>query len=93
MPTDTFYRYFDDKHEVYLEIMRRTIVGAYEETIAKLTPEKLVGGARTETIAAAVGVLFDHVLSRPQLTRSFMERSLSPSGFRPISTCSTPART
>jgi len=72
----TFYRYFDDKHEVYLEIMRRTIVSAYEETIAKLTPEALAGRARRETIAAAVGVLFDHVLSRPQLTRSFMEMSL-----------------
>jgi AcrR family transcriptional regulator len=72
----TFYRYFDDKHEVYLEIMRRTIVSAYEETLARLTPEQLAGRARTETIAAAVGVLFDHVLSRPQLTRSFMEMSL-----------------
>jgi len=72
----TFYRYFDDKHEVYLEIMRRQIVSAYEETIAKLTPEKLAGGARSDTIAAAVSVLFDHVLERPQLTRSFMEMSL-----------------
>ncbi len=72
----TFYRYFDDKHEVYLEIMRRTIVAAYEETIAKLTPERLAAGARHETLAAAVGVLFEHVLSRPQLTRSFMEMSL-----------------
>jgi AcrR family transcriptional regulator len=72
----TFYRYFDDKHEVYIEIMRRQIVAAYEETIAKLTPEKLVGRARHDTIAAAVSVLFDHVLERPQLTRSFMEMSL-----------------
>jgi AcrR family transcriptional regulator len=72
----TFYRYFDDKHEVYLEIMRRTIVSAYSETIEKLTPDALGGGARHDTISAAVGVLFDHVLSRPQLTRSFMEMSL-----------------
>ncbi|HTR56427.1 MAG TPA: TetR/AcrR family transcriptional regulator [Kofleriaceae bacterium] len=72
----TFYRYFDDKHEVYLEIMRRTIATAYEETIAGLTPERFVGASRTETIARAVDILFDHVLSRPQLTRSFMEMSL-----------------
>src|SRR5512146_973759 len=45
----TFYRYFDDKHEVYLEIMRRTMVTAYRETIESLTPERFVGLARHET--------------------------------------------
>ena len=72
----TFYRYFDDKHEVYLEIMRRTIVTAYDETLERLTPERFVGLARHETISEACSVLFDHVLARPQLTRSFMEMSL-----------------
>jgi len=72
----TFYRYFDDKHEVYLEIMRRTMVAAYNETIERLTPERFVGRARHETIATACSVLFDHVLSQPELTRSFMEMSL-----------------
>ncbi len=72
----TFYRYFDDKHEVYLEIVRRTIVSAYELTIERLTPEQFAARSRHETIAGAVGVLFEHVLSRPQLTRSFMELSL-----------------
>lgn len=72
----TFYRYFDDKHEVYLEIMRRTIGDAYAQTIDRLTPERFVGRARHETISEAVGLLFEHVLSRPQLTRSFMEMSL-----------------
>jgi AcrR family transcriptional regulator len=72
----TFYRYFDDKHEVYLEIMRRMMVSAYNETIDRLTPEQFVGRARHETISIACSILFDHVLSRPQLTRSFMEMSL-----------------
>ena len=72
----TFYRYFDDKHEVYLEIMRRMMVSAYSETIDRLTPEHFVGRARHETISEACSILFDHVLSRPQLTRSFMEMSL-----------------
>lgn len=72
----TFYRYFDDKHEVYLEIMRRMMVTAYKETIENLTPERFVGLARRETISQGVGVLFAHVLSQPQLTRSFMEMSL-----------------
>jgi AcrR family transcriptional regulator len=72
----TFYRYFEDKHEVYLEIMRRSMVSAYNETIDNLTPERFVGKARHETIDAACGALFSHVLDRPQLTRSFMEMSL-----------------
>jgi AcrR family transcriptional regulator len=72
----TFYRYFDDKHEVYLEIMRRMMVAAYSETIDRLTPEHFVGRARHETISEACSILFEHVLSRPQLTRSFMEMSL-----------------
>ena len=72
----TFYRYFEDKHEVYLEIMRRSMVVAYNETIDNLTPERFVGKARHETIDEACRLLFSHVLDRPQLTRSFMEMSL-----------------
>ena len=72
----TFYRYFDDKHEVYLEIMRRMMATAYRQTIDRLTPEQFVGRARHETIHAAVGFLFEHVMSHPALTRSFMEMSL-----------------
>ncbi|MDB4952881.1 MAG: transcriptional regulator, TetR family [Myxococcales bacterium] len=76
----TFYRYFDDKHEVYLEIMRRTMIAAYDATLKGLTPERFVGRARRETISEAVGLVFDHVLERPELTRSFMEMSLRDPG-------------
>jgi AcrR family transcriptional regulator len=72
----TFYRYFEDKHEVYLEIMRRTMVAAYNATLDGLTPERFAGRARHETIGDACRLLFVHVLDRPQLTRSFMEMSL-----------------
>src|SRR5436190_22951120 len=72
----TFYRYFDDKHEVYLEVARRTLASAYDATIAGLGPELFAGRARHETIAATIDVLFEHVLSRPQLSRSLTEMSL-----------------
>lgn len=72
----TFYRYFDDKHEIYLEIARRTMASAHEETLANLGPERFVGRARHETISETIAILFDHVISRPQLTRSFREMSL-----------------
>jgi AcrR family transcriptional regulator len=72
----TFYRYFEDKHEVYLEVMRRTMVAAYNQTIDNLTPERFAGKARQDTIDYACKLMFSHVLDRPQLTRSFMEMSL-----------------
>lgn len=72
----TFYRYFDDKHEVYLEIARRSMVAAYAETIEGLTPARFEGLARRETIEHTVTLLFEHVLDRPRLSRSFSEMSL-----------------
>lgn len=72
----TFYRYFDDKKEIYLEITRRTLVAAYASTIEGLTPARFVGLARHETIAETVAILFDHVLRRPELSRSFTEMAL-----------------
>jgi len=72
----TFYRYFEDKHEIYLEIARRSMVTAYSATIERLGPERFAGRARHETISETVAVLFDHVLAAPQLSRSFTEMSL-----------------
>ncbi|HEX3762958.1 MAG TPA: TetR/AcrR family transcriptional regulator [Kofleriaceae bacterium] len=72
----TFYRYFTDKHEIYLEIARRTFVAGYHKTIADLGPERFAGRARHETISETIAILFDHVLSQPELTRSFREMSL-----------------
>ena len=72
----TFYRYFDDKHEVYLEISRRMMAEAYSTTIEGLTPARFIGLERHETIAETIALLFDHVLSRPELSRTFMEMSL-----------------
>lgn len=72
----TFYRYFEDKHEIYLEVSRRNMAEAYAATIEGLGPERFAGRARHETISETVAVLFAHVLQRPQLTRSFIEMSL-----------------
>ncbi len=72
----TFYRYFDDKHEVYLEISRRMLATAFAETIEGLTPARFVGLARRETINETIALLFEHVLAKPQLSRSFTEMSL-----------------
>ena len=72
----TFYRYFDDKRDVYLEVARRTMADAYLATIARLGPERFLGRGRRDTIAETVAILFDHVLIHPALTRSFQEMAL-----------------
>jgi AcrR family transcriptional regulator len=72
----TFYRYFDDKQAIYLEIARRTLTAAYTDTIADLGPERFLGRERRDTISETIAVLFDHVMSQPLLTRSFREMAL-----------------
>lgn len=72
----TFYRYFDDKHEIYLEITRRTMIAGYHETIANLEPAQLTDLTRRETISHTIALLFEYIMSRPQLTRSFQEMAL-----------------
>jgi AcrR family transcriptional regulator len=81
----TFYRYFDDKHEIYLEIARRTMVAGYHKTLADLGPDRFVGRARHETISETIAILFDHVLSQPELMRSFREMSLRDSQVAELS--------
>jgi AcrR family transcriptional regulator len=72
----TFYRYFADKHVLYVEVVRRMLAQAYEEILAGLVPARFVGKARTVTIEEGVALLFEHVLRRPELSRSLMEMSL-----------------
>lgn len=72
----TFYRYFDDKHAIYLEVSRRNMAEAYAATLEGLGPERFAGRARHETIRETVAVLFEHVRARGPLTRSFIEMSL-----------------
>ena len=72
----TFYRYFADKHVLYVEVVRRMLSTAYAEILAGLTPAGFVGKARAPTIEDAVALLFEHILRRPELSRSMMEMSL-----------------
>ena len=72
----TFYRYFEDKREIYLEIARRTLVAGYHKTIANLGPERFLDRERHDTISETIALLFDHVMSQPELARSFREMAL-----------------
>jgi AcrR family transcriptional regulator len=72
----TFYRYFSDKKEVYLEITRRKLARTYLVIMEGLTPERFAGKGRRATIEEALGLLLDHITSKPGQRRVFLEMAL-----------------
>jgi AcrR family transcriptional regulator len=72
----TFYRYFDDKKQLFLEVSRRHLAAGYERILEGLTPERFIGKARHATISTAIDVLCAHVAQYPAMERVFVEMSL-----------------
>lgn len=72
----TFYRYFSDKKEILLEILRRDLDRARTEVMNDLTVESLAGQNRRATLETALAALVANVERKPQLHRLFQEMSL-----------------
>jgi AcrR family transcriptional regulator len=72
----TFYRYFTDKKEIYLEVVRRTLYAAHHEVLDRLTPERFANKERRATIAEAISILLDLTMRTPQMSRVFREMSM-----------------
>lgn len=72
----TVYRYFADKKEIFLEVVRRYLSQAYHETLDRLTPSLFVGRARRETIEETVAIVFAFVDRNPRLNRAFVEMAM-----------------
>jgi AcrR family transcriptional regulator len=72
----TFYRYFDDKKQIYLHVIKQHSAAALQDIMAGLRPELFIGKARQETIRLAIGVLFEHTAREAGLLRSFIEMAL-----------------
>jgi AcrR family transcriptional regulator len=72
----TFYRYFADKKEIYLEATRRELIAAYDEVMTRLTPEGFAGKGRQAAIKEAIVALLDNVTRAPGRNRVFIEMSL-----------------
>jgi len=72
----TFYRYFNDKHEVFLEIMQMHLSAGQAEVMSKLDPAKLVGKQSRATIEHTLAVLLDRVTRFPALEQVFQSMSL-----------------
>ena len=72
----SFYRYFNDKKAVYLEVVRRLTQRAFDDSMAGLAPERFVGATRRYTISMAIDVFFAHAERNTGLWRSFLAMSM-----------------
>jgi len=72
----TFYRYFSDKREILLEVVRRELARSHEEVMAQLTPERFVGKDRRAAIDAVLTILLDNISRHPGRQKLFLEMSL-----------------
>lgn len=72
----TFYRYFSDKREAFLEVIRRHLQIAHASVLSGLTPEKFVGAGRRQTIEIALKILVEHISYQPGMQRAFLEMSM-----------------
>jgi AcrR family transcriptional regulator len=72
----TFYRYFDDKKQAYLEITRRYLAEAYHRIMDRLTPQRFVGLDSAATIAESVDILLEQATRHPTMHKTFVEMSL-----------------
>jgi AcrR family transcriptional regulator len=72
----TFYRYFEDKKQAYLEITRRFLAEAYHRVMDRLTPQRFVGLDSAATIAESVEILLEQSTRHPTMHKTFVEMSL-----------------
>src|SRR5579883_1839195 len=72
----SFYRYFGDKRQAFVEMIRVHLGEAHESVMAKLTPDRFSGSDHRAAIDTVLEVLFEHVARLPALERVFLEMAL-----------------
>lgn len=72
----TFYRYFADKKEIYIEATRRELARAHDHVMARLTPDRFAGKGRRAAIQETLRILLDHVGARPESMRVCVEMAM-----------------
>jgi AcrR family transcriptional regulator len=76
----TFYRYFADKRQAFIEMIEAHLEESYQRVMVNLTPEAF-GEARSDderraTIEHVIDVLFQNTATNPELYRVFVAMSL-----------------
>lgn len=76
----TFYRYFSDKRQAFIELIKNHLQESYDSVMGNLTPE-LFSATRTPkdrraTVEQVIEILFAHTAQNPPLHRVFLALSL-----------------
>jgi AcrR family transcriptional regulator len=71
------YRYFDDKREIFLEMLESHLDAARAEVAARLAPEQFVGTSPADAIARAVDVVFEEAKRDPALAKVYLALSFT----------------
>lgn len=71
------YKYFDDKREIFLEMLEDHLNVVRAEVAERLAPQLFVGGDPRDAIARVLDVLFDQIGKDPALARVFLAMSLT----------------
>ncbi|MCB9606546.1 MAG: TetR/AcrR family transcriptional regulator [Polyangiaceae bacterium] len=73
----TFYRYFADKRQAFIEMITEHLEDAYERILANLSPEVFAAERdRQAAVDLVLDVLFEHTAEHPELHRVFLGMSL-----------------
>lgn len=76
----TFYRYYADKRQAFLEMIRQYLEEAFETVMSRLDPDALSAtrseADRRNTVDHVIDVLFRHAAKEPRLHRVFIAMSL-----------------
>lgn len=72
----TFYRYFTDKRQAFLELSAQHLEQSYQSVVSRLTPDAFASTRtrreRRATIDQVIDILFESTAESPQLTREFL---------------------
>ena len=76
----TFYRYFADKRQAFVELMRQNSSDMFERVVGKLTPEEFgatqSAAARWSAMEHVINTLFETTFENPALLRVFLAMSM-----------------
>ncbi len=76
----TFYRYFHDKRQAFVELITQHLEAAHEDIFARLQPERFAAsvpvGDRRAAVDAVLEVIFSFLQRFPGLERVYLEMSL-----------------
>lgn len=81
----TFYRYFADKRQAFVELTELHLQRSYERVMTRLTPEAFASTRNRRERRAAVDhvidILFESTAENPRLTRVFMAEAMRDEGL------------